>query len=444
LNTLTKLGEGYNNPDGHIPIDIHINKLLDWLVDRRKIPRDWKKQLAPVTARVKEAVTHLPSAPAFDAYRTAESLNYYDSQDILTLLPQNGEDESKNLFGTYNSKLMKEWSDIIKSYESNSIFLGEIATILTNMVNVELPQLNKTIERCSKAQGDLERKDTEYNKNIQNYKTKLAQACASLGIEGQNIEAEIPQLVVELPSIFDRLVEGTRHPDFYNAISYYAEFSRVFSKHEDEQLSYLKDIQKNGNRYMDELYTSTPMSTTASTMEHVIEKNWNIIEDYASEKTEAKNLESSIIEIASESAEVEQAPSTTTADEISWDVEDSGEIDWDIDSSSAAIEIIEASDAAAVRETQLENVIERHKFVADLLELHGFLEQRVEDTKQGDKENFGSFSSAEGSGVIAEFSSVNKLSKVLAAVSTVVDLINNPRTKQLLDIKTSKRFVFCA
>ncbi|PRP84678.1 hypothetical protein PROFUN_07928 [Planoprotostelium fungivorum] len=449
LNSLTKLGEGYSNPEGHIPIDIHINKLLEWLVDRRKIPSDWKKQLQPIGLRVKDASSHLPDSPLLQKYRDSmQPLTYFDCLEILKLLPQTGEDETKNLFGTYNSKVMKEWNDIIRSYESNFIYLGELASNLVNIVNVELPQMSKTIDRCNKSIMELERKDGEYNRSIQNYKSKYQQACQSLGVKGENVETEVPQLIQELPTIFDRVVVHLRQPEVTQAILYYREFNKMLSLYEGEQLNLLEDIQKNGNR---------PNSSEVKSLE----KDWNLIEDYRPEgekeiilPTKSLDMTESIIELPAPSPsddenvkgeeepviQMEEPVVQTEEGEISWDVEDSNEISWDIGDGDVKIELVEASEEKKEEETILGNAAQRHKFVGDLMELYGFLEQRLEDVKAAQKEESGYSLFEKTSEVISEFEDVNKLQKAIAAVKLVVNDINSNRTKQLLDIKTSNRY----
>ena len=46
--------------DDDLPIDVHYDKLIDWLVDRKKVAKDWRKKLAGVHAKLSELARELP------------------------------------------------------------------------------------------------------------------------------------------------------------------------------------------------------------------------------------------------------------------------------------------------------------------------------------------------------------------------------------------------
>ena len=47
--------------DDDLPIDVHYDKLIDWLVDRKKVSKDWRKKLAGVHAKLSELARDLPN-----------------------------------------------------------------------------------------------------------------------------------------------------------------------------------------------------------------------------------------------------------------------------------------------------------------------------------------------------------------------------------------------
>jgi hypothetical protein len=65
-------------------------------------------------------------------------LTYFDCPKIFELLKQANESDAKNIFGQYTSKRMKDWSDIMKQYEKDNIFLAEAVTLLSSYVNYDL------------------------------------------------------------------------------------------------------------------------------------------------------------------------------------------------------------------------------------------------------------------------------------------------------------------
>lgn len=43
-----------------IPIDIHVNKLSDWLVSRRIVDKNWQKNIKFVRNKINEAIKDMP------------------------------------------------------------------------------------------------------------------------------------------------------------------------------------------------------------------------------------------------------------------------------------------------------------------------------------------------------------------------------------------------
>jgi len=44
----------------NLPIDIAFGRLQEWLVDRKRVPQDWRKRLAGIRARIAAAFPSLP------------------------------------------------------------------------------------------------------------------------------------------------------------------------------------------------------------------------------------------------------------------------------------------------------------------------------------------------------------------------------------------------
>ena len=61
---VSREAEGHDRPEAELPIDIHYAKLVDWLVDRKKISADWRKKLAAVHAKMAELTRALPATLA--------------------------------------------------------------------------------------------------------------------------------------------------------------------------------------------------------------------------------------------------------------------------------------------------------------------------------------------------------------------------------------------
>lgn len=57
------------------------------------------------------------------------------------------EADSKNLFGRYGSKRMKDWLETIALYEKDNIYLAEAAQMLSRNVSYEVPGIKQQIKK---------------------------------------------------------------------------------------------------------------------------------------------------------------------------------------------------------------------------------------------------------------------------------------------------------
>lgn len=60
-------------------------------------------------------------------------INYFHCLRIVELLKET-ESSTKNIFGTYSSKRMKDWLEILKLYDKGNIYLGKIIIIIYSIV----------------------------------------------------------------------------------------------------------------------------------------------------------------------------------------------------------------------------------------------------------------------------------------------------------------------
>lgn len=102
--------------EADLPIDIHLSKLLEWLISRRHCPRTWQK-----------AIPKLENLTAN---------NYWEVTEYVK------EKQYKENSGRFTSNLTeneeKEWKyiqKVLKEYCSNNTFLAETASLLSRLVH---------------------------------------------------------------------------------------------------------------------------------------------------------------------------------------------------------------------------------------------------------------------------------------------------------------------
>ncbi|KAL2628535.1 hypothetical protein R1flu_013221 [Riccia fluitans] len=235
------------DPALSLPIDITYSKLADWLVDRRKIPGDWRKRLAGVQARVRAALSTLPSSvdPWFLTL-DAEGVGYVEAKRIRDTLLAASPD-SRNFLGRATGAA-GEWTSIVSGYEKDLLYLGEASQIMVQNTNYDIPDLKRQVVRLQQLVTDSERKEAEVKRSAGQSAVKYQQACQELGIEGVNIRAELLSLGKSLPSIFADVVEALCSGTMGGALDYYQAFTQYAHAGENDDtivLPTLKELRDN-------------------------------------------------------------------------------------------------------------------------------------------------------------------------------------------------------
>ena len=74
---------------------------------------------------------------------------------VLQLLQEGGLCEEKTFLGSYSNPHAASWADIVKRYESGSVFLVELAQSLVQNCSYELPAIKKEMARAQKELHEL-------------------------------------------------------------------------------------------------------------------------------------------------------------------------------------------------------------------------------------------------------------------------------------------------
>ncbi|MCP9264569.1 CDK5 regulatory subunit-associated protein [Dirofilaria immitis] len=144
-----------------IPIDIHCNKLLDWLLSRRHCNKDWQKSVMIIREKISEAIQDMP-----------------EDERIVKLLQGNP-----------------------KMYEKKNIHLAEAAQILQRMIQYEIPALKKQISKSDQTITDCMKKENDYTKQIIDSRKQYEKELLKLGIEVYEWKNNVKPARIELPSL---------------------------------------------------------------------------------------------------------------------------------------------------------------------------------------------------------------------------------------------------
>ncbi|KAH7697804.1 HSF-27 protein [Aphelenchoides avenae] len=207
----------------NVAIDIHSNKLLDWLISRRQCSKDWQKSVATIREKISHAIQDMPENEAIVELLQGSYINYFHCKEIVEILKET-EADTKNIFGYYSSQRMKDWQEILSLYEKDSVYLAESAQYLQRLVQYEIPGLRKQVAKCEQNTGEFERKERDYARQATDSRRNYENELAKMGLKGENIRKELINLAAGLPEF---LAEITTHiAKLADPVAYYAEFRK--------------------------------------------------------------------------------------------------------------------------------------------------------------------------------------------------------------------------
>nr|CAG4640940.1 EOG090X07S9 [Eulimnadia texana] len=433
--------------DQNIPIDIQISKLLDWLISRRHCQKTWAQQIPQVREKINSAIQDMPEHEGITKLLAGTYINYFHCRQIVEILKET-EADTKNLFGRYGSQRMKDWQDVLKSYEKDNIYLAEAAQMLTRNVNFEIPALKKQITKCEQVQHECEKKEAECVKLAHEFKEKYYATCRQMGIEGHNVKKEIVALLKDLPSLYENVADLSK--SLKDAVHYYDGFVKHFvasSKQKDEnRLPLLEYIIEHGNTTTYEWrYGEPPVKIEEPQLLIDIE------DDNAAPESggEIDFGDSGDIDFGSpgeddivlETGDIDWGQIDTASSEQDHVLGES--IDFSIESAGIVVEDA-GIEGGVARDSEALTLLDYHKtrtmFTDQLYELEAFLSQRLIESRAESSASSFVLSQSDSSDAELQISAEN-LSAMLSNVNKVINALQDVKIQHLSLIRTSPRYV---
>ncbi|CAL1536755.1 unnamed protein product [Lymnaea stagnalis] len=437
-----------------LPIDIHYNKLLEWLVNRRHCNQQFQAFITVIREKMVKA-RDLTLAEEIKDKDTQEllsltQLNYFQVKQLVEHL-KSSDIGKKNLLGQYTSQCMKEWSDILKLYEKDGTFLAETAQLIVRNVNYEVPALKKQISKCQQTQKECTRKQHEYAASSADLRKQYAASCKQLGIEGKQIKSELASLVKDLPSELSKFAVSAKSLE--EAVQFYDKFTKFVCNNESasaENVRLLKHILSKGNTSTYEWRTGQPPTRTdhqeiaidLSDEQDAAANGTNDVIDWgATDAGGATDLGENTIDFDLGDITVESGGVLAADGEVVLENPDIDTIDWGAVGDITPIESTEIGQESGVATGKdalsvIDNPETRNNFIDDLLELKAFLTQRAHEVAH-DTGDASHMSSAPSDIHI----DLDKVTTMLTKVKDILDKLTSVQMQHLMLIRDSPRYV---
>ena len=181
-------------------LDIKYSELLQWLLDRYLIPKDWPNRLEIIKSKKSEIIETLFKSDnddmqklkkMFKIFETIpiESIPYNDYNKLYQQLTKTKEAKEKTFFGNYKSPFIYNAYILDYLYKKNNLYLAENSKIIIQNVSYEIPNCLKMIEDLKDQIEYQKNKNIEKNEEILKNKKKL-----SSKLKENNIDVDIDSI----------------------------------------------------------------------------------------------------------------------------------------------------------------------------------------------------------------------------------------------------------
>jgi len=190
----------------HIPIDIAVSKMLDWLVDRRHCNSKWQK-IASV-AQNAACSAHKECSDDELVESVCRKMGIQSSHDtvdfVASLAILNAVVEADGKGGwTGTSPRVKIWKNVHSLYQKENCHLAEASATLTRLVGKELTSSERTISKLKTRQAECVEKAAELEKAAAACLARFSAECKKHQID-QEREAK-PQILKGLHRLPDEI-----------------------------------------------------------------------------------------------------------------------------------------------------------------------------------------------------------------------------------------------
>jgi hypothetical protein len=245
------------------PIDVKYDELLNWLLERYLIPKDWPKRLEAINIKKQEVIDEVyrKESPEFkkiqDTFKNVRNeMGYNDMMRLHQALLKTEEAKQKTLFGSYTAPVIKDSDLLINLYNKNNMNLCESSKLIIQGIGYEIPNCEKTIQYNERTISEYSAKAGEKNLMIERNNEKIKNLFKQYAIKETDDSKEIASRLVmklnDLPKSLKEIENVLKNEKIKKIINGYQKFFQKIY-HSDienldkEFLATLKQLNEKGD-----------------------------------------------------------------------------------------------------------------------------------------------------------------------------------------------------
>ncbi|KAF6775561.1 hypothetical protein AHF37_05082 [Paragonimus kellicotti] len=214
------------------PICIQSSKLIEWLLNRKLLQKDYPKRLLAVVKKLSQLINGNDFCICSDPnLKPLTLVSYLNALQLVEKIEK--EDKTTDFFGRasqnvrvrsyFNNIICKAWRDIIESYEKSNLHLGKVRlTLLTIQAEISeqiqeiaaenVPKCKNIIADRKKLITDLRQKIKEHTLNLMQKEDALEKFCKEfqLEVKEENVKLKLLEKAADIPDHLSHFVGGLK------------------------------------------------------------------------------------------------------------------------------------------------------------------------------------------------------------------------------------------
>eukprot|EP01017_Pseudomicrothorax_dubius_P020867 TRINITY_DN2264_c0_g1_i1.p1 TRINITY_DN2264_c0_g1~~TRINITY_DN2264_c0_g1_i1.p1 ORF type:complete len:540 (+),score=155.07 TRINITY_DN2264_c0_g1_i1:25-1620(+) len=435
-------------------IEIEFKRVNEWLLDRKKVPKDWNKRLKALHLKLEQLLDSFQlDNPQIREYvtRNRDSFDFLCLRTLCDMLLRTDEAKQKTLFGQYSSTLITQWLALRTLYQKDSLHIADMGRAMAQNTSFEIPALKRNIISNETAIHEIHMKVADARSNAKTAERDYENHCQRLGIKGESVAREVALLTSKLPELYADIVSSLKNQEIGELIQYYKRFSKfsLLGKDIEVPLPLLEYFQK----YNDDLVALYQSRNQGKETEELLKQNERRYEKYAAIASEvpidieALPMELPVIEtieagsggidwgITLEESSDNKKEDKPAENFTKWEdfiiLDDEPKKDDNAKGGESQI-------SAPTGDTLLADIEFRNLLIGEINELLYFIKHRIHESKQSDGNSLFQVYAHSETGDIFDISE-DKLKTWLKVVENPLNLLTSYKIRSLFIMKDSPK-----